>query len=71
MGCVPLAVYATGAECQCETTEGHGVSFAESPLYGVPLATLLENDQKLKPNTATPLFMQEVRTRNSWQGHLS
>nr|XP_040060263.1 rho GTPase-activating protein 40 isoform X1 [Gasterosteus aculeatus aculeatus] len=32
----------------------------ESPLYGVPLATLLENDQKLKPNTATPLFMQEL-----------
>ncbi|KAI4827946.1 hypothetical protein KUCAC02_031303 [Chaenocephalus aceratus] len=24
----------------------------ESPLYGVPLATLLENDQKMKPNTS-------------------
>ncbi|KAM8913735.1 rho GTPase-activating protein 40 isoform 2-T2 [Spinachia spinachia] len=32
----------------------------ESPLYGVPLAALLENDQKLKPNTTTPLFMQAL-----------
>ncbi|KAK1902341.1 Rho GTPase-activating protein 40 [Dissostichus eleginoides] len=30
----------------------------ESPLYGVPLATLLENDQKMKPNTSIPLYMQ-------------
>lgn len=32
----------------------------ESPLFGVPLATLLENDQKLKPNTSIPLFLQEL-----------
>ncbi|XP_039652436.1 rho GTPase-activating protein 40 [Perca fluviatilis] len=32
----------------------------ESTLYGVPLATLLENDQKIKPNTSTPLFMQAL-----------
>ncbi|KAF0034520.1 hypothetical protein F2P81_012278 [Scophthalmus maximus] len=30
----------------------------ESPLFGVQLATLLENDQKTKPNTSTPLFLQ-------------
>ncbi|KAK2861877.1 hypothetical protein Q5P01_001410 [Channa striata] len=32
----------------------------ESPLFGVPLATLLENDQKTKPHTSTPLFLQEL-----------
>ncbi|KAM9361840.1 rho GTPase-activating protein 40 [Symphorus nematophorus] len=32
----------------------------ESPLFGVPLATLLENDQKIKPNTSTPLFLQAL-----------
>uniref|UniRef100_A0AAQ6AEY0 Rho-GAP domain-containing protein n=1 Tax=Amphiprion ocellaris TaxID=80972 RepID=A0AAQ6AEY0_AMPOC len=32
----------------------------ESTLFGVPLATLLENDQKMKPNTSTPLFMQAL-----------
>ncbi|XP_063767826.1 rho GTPase-activating protein 40 isoform X3 [Eleginops maclovinus] len=32
----------------------------ESPLYGVPLATLLENDQKIKPNTSIPLYMQAL-----------
>ncbi|XP_045884354.1 rho GTPase-activating protein 40 isoform X1 [Micropterus dolomieu] len=32
----------------------------ESPLFGVPLAMLLENDQKLKPNTSTPLFLQAL-----------
>ncbi|XP_067361449.1 rho GTPase-activating protein 40 isoform X3 [Channa argus] len=32
----------------------------ESPLFGVPLATLLENDQKLKPHTSTPLFLQTL-----------
>ncbi|XP_036957690.1 rho GTPase-activating protein 40 isoform X2 [Acanthopagrus latus] len=32
----------------------------ESSLYGVPLATLLENDQKIKPNTSTPLFLQAL-----------
>ncbi|XP_058487154.1 rho GTPase-activating protein 40 [Solea solea] len=32
----------------------------ESPLFGVHLATLLENDQKLKPNTPTPLFLQAL-----------
>lgn len=37
------------------------MSSTESSLYGVPLATLLENDQKVKPNTSTPLFMQAVR----------
>ncbi|XP_020492434.1 rho GTPase-activating protein 40 isoform X3 [Labrus bergylta] len=31
---------------------------AESSFFGVPLATLLENDQKIKPNTTTPLFLQ-------------
>ncbi|CAL8340243.1 unnamed protein product [Merluccius merluccius] len=33
---------------------------AESALFGVPLATLLENDQKVKPNTATPLLLQAL-----------
>ncbi|KAG8007642.1 Rho GTPase-activating protein 40 [Nibea albiflora] len=33
---------------------------AESPLFGVPLATQLENDQKIKPNTTTPLFLQAM-----------
>ncbi|XP_069003351.1 rho GTPase-activating protein 40 isoform X7 [Embiotoca jacksoni] len=32
----------------------------ESTLFGVPLATLLENDQKMKPNTSTPLFLQAL-----------
>ncbi|XP_029990513.1 rho GTPase-activating protein 40 [Sphaeramia orbicularis] len=32
----------------------------ESTLFGVPLATLLENDQKVKPNTSTPLFLQAL-----------
>nr|XP_057911528.1 rho GTPase-activating protein 40 isoform X2 [Doryrhamphus excisus] len=32
----------------------------ESSLFGVPLATLLENDQKVAPNTATPRFLQEL-----------
>ncbi|XP_056130531.1 rho GTPase-activating protein 40 isoform X2 [Lampris incognitus] len=32
----------------------------ESALFGVPLATLLENDQKVKPNTSTPLFLQAL-----------
>uniref|UniRef100_A0A3Q3W5T6 Rho-GAP domain-containing protein n=1 Tax=Mola mola TaxID=94237 RepID=A0A3Q3W5T6_MOLML len=32
----------------------------ESTLFGVPLATLLENDQKIKPNTSTPLFLQTL-----------
>ncbi|XP_069547104.1 rho GTPase-activating protein 40 isoform X3 [Brachyistius frenatus] len=32
----------------------------ESTLFGVPLATLLENDQKTKPNTSTPLFLQAL-----------
>ncbi|XP_054641603.1 rho GTPase-activating protein 40 isoform X2 [Dunckerocampus dactyliophorus] len=35
---------------------------AESSLFGVPLATLLENDQKVAPNTATPRFLQELLT---------
>ncbi|KAM9859927.1 rho GTPase-activating protein 40 [Aulostomus maculatus] len=34
----------------------------ESTLFGVPLATLLENDQKVKPNTLTPLFLQTLLT---------
>uniref|UniRef100_UPI003AABD991 rho GTPase-activating protein 40 n=1 Tax=Centroberyx gerrardi TaxID=166262 RepID=UPI003AABD991 len=32
----------------------------ESALFGVPLATLLENDQKVKPNSTTPLFLQAL-----------
>ncbi|XP_029908189.1 rho GTPase-activating protein 40 isoform X1 [Myripristis murdjan] len=32
----------------------------ESVLFGVPLAALLENDQKLKPSTMTPLFLQAL-----------
>ncbi|XP_026204557.1 rho GTPase-activating protein 40 isoform X2 [Anabas testudineus] len=32
----------------------------ESTLFGVPLATLLENDQKMKSNTSTPLFLQAL-----------
>ncbi|XP_071375591.1 rho GTPase-activating protein 40 [Centroberyx affinis] len=32
----------------------------ESALFGVPLATLLENDQKVKPNSMTPLFLQAL-----------
>ncbi|XP_061582725.1 rho GTPase-activating protein 40 isoform X1 [Cololabis saira] len=32
----------------------------ESTLFGVPLATLLENDQKIRPNTTTPLFLYEL-----------
>ncbi|KAM9409122.1 rho GTPase-activating protein 40 [Pholidichthys leucotaenia] len=32
----------------------------ESTLFGVPLATLLENDQKIKPSTSTPLFLQAL-----------
>ncbi|XP_037108305.1 rho GTPase-activating protein 40 isoform X2 [Syngnathus acus] len=35
---------------------------SESPLFGVPLATLLENDQKVKMATTTPLFLQEILT---------
>lgn len=34
---------------------------SESSLFGVPLAALLENDQKIKANTSTPLFLQAVR----------
>ncbi|XP_013860224.1 rho GTPase-activating protein 40 isoform X2 [Austrofundulus limnaeus] len=32
----------------------------ESTLFSVPLATLLENEQKLKPNTTIPLFLQAL-----------
>ncbi|XP_017264435.1 rho GTPase-activating protein 40 isoform X2 [Kryptolebias marmoratus] len=32
----------------------------ESTLFGVPLATLLENDQKQKPNATIPLFLQAL-----------
>uniref|UniRef100_A0A3B3ZZT3 Rho-GAP domain-containing protein n=1 Tax=Periophthalmus magnuspinnatus TaxID=409849 RepID=A0A3B3ZZT3_9GOBI len=32
----------------------------ESTLFGVPLAALLENDQKMKPYTSIPLFMQAL-----------
>ncbi|KAM4587534.1 rho GTPase-activating protein 40 isoform 3-T3 [Odontesthes bonariensis] len=32
----------------------------ESTLFGVPLATMLENDQKVKPNTSIPLFLQAL-----------
>ncbi|XP_077384763.1 rho GTPase-activating protein 40 isoform X2 [Festucalex cinctus] len=34
----------------------------ESTLFGVPLATLLENDQKVKVATTTPLLLQELLT---------
>ncbi|KAG7267093.1 hypothetical protein CRUP_011199 [Coryphaenoides rupestris] len=33
---------------------------AESALFGVPLAALLENDQKVKPNATTPLLLQAL-----------
>ncbi|TKS70648.1 Rho GTPase-activating protein 40 [Collichthys lucidus] len=36
----------------------------DSPLFGVPLATQLENDQKIKPNTTTPLFLQALLQQN-------
>lgn len=36
--------------------------FVESALFGVPLSSLLENDQKIKPSTSIPLFLQTVRT---------
>ncbi|CAB1314544.1 unnamed protein product [Coregonus sp. 'balchen'] len=32
----------------------------ESTLFGVPLATLLENDQKVKPTATTPLILQAL-----------
>ncbi|XP_029359148.1 rho GTPase-activating protein 40 isoform X2 [Echeneis naucrates] len=32
----------------------------ESTLFGVQLSTLLENDQKIKPNTMIPLFLQTL-----------
>ncbi|XP_039972369.1 rho GTPase-activating protein 40 [Xiphias gladius] len=32
----------------------------ESRLFGVQLAALLENDQKMKPNTSTPIFLQAL-----------
>ncbi|XP_069390577.1 rho GTPase-activating protein 40 isoform X9 [Paralichthys olivaceus] len=32
----------------------------ESSLFGVQLATLLDSDQKVKPNTSTPLFLQAL-----------
>lgn len=32
----------------------------ESPLFGVPLATLLENDQKIKSNASIPIFLQTL-----------
>ncbi|XP_043977906.1 rho GTPase-activating protein 40 isoform X1 [Gambusia affinis] len=33
---------------------------AESTLFGVPLATLLETDQKIRPNTSIPLFLHTL-----------
>ncbi|XP_010880311.2 rho GTPase-activating protein 40 isoform X2 [Esox lucius] len=33
---------------------------SESALFGVPLATLLENDQKVKPTASTPLILQAL-----------
>ncbi|XP_062328282.1 rho GTPase-activating protein 40 isoform X2 [Osmerus eperlanus] len=32
----------------------------ESPLFGVPLASLLEHDQKIKPTTTIPLILQAL-----------
>lgn len=40
--------------------------FTESPLFGVQLSTLLENDQKMKTNTTVPLFLQTVRGQNTY-----
>lgn len=37
----------------------------ESTLFGVPLSSLLENDQKIKPSTSIPLFLQTVRTHET------
>ncbi|KAM7402390.1 hypothetical protein PAMP_017634 [Pampus punctatissimus] len=39
-----------------------GLHTEESTLFGVPLATLLENDQKVRPNTTTPVFLQALLT---------
>ncbi|KAG7244833.1 hypothetical protein INR49_029852 [Caranx melampygus] len=36
----------------------------ESPLFGVQLSTLLENDQKMKANTTIPLFLQTLLQQN-------
>ncbi|XP_007548505.1 rho GTPase-activating protein 40 isoform X2 [Poecilia formosa] len=33
---------------------------AESTLFGVPLSTLLETDQKIRPNTSIPLFLHTL-----------
>lgn len=46
---------------QCAVLSNEPVLPSESSLFGVPLAALLENDQKIKANTSTPLFLQAVR----------
>ncbi|MGH0131919.1 UNVERIFIED_CONTAM: hypothetical protein FKN15_057341 [Acipenser sinensis] len=38
----------------------------ESCLFGVPLATLVENDQKIKPTTTVPLILQ-AGSRPGWK----
>lgn len=46
--------------------------FVESALFGVPLSTLLENDQKIKASATVPLFLQTVRVMSDhWMQPLS
>ena len=43
----------------------HFITFSlisEDQIFGVPLATLLENDRKRDPKAYIPLFLKEVRT---------
>lgn len=40
---------------------------SESCLFGVPLASLVESDQKIKPSTHIPLFLQAVRVMTSFE----
>ncbi|XP_075997419.1 rho GTPase-activating protein 40 isoform X2 [Genypterus blacodes] len=47
-------------ELEVKRNKGGKRKIPESTLFGVPLAALLENDQKLKPNTSTPLFLQAL-----------
>lgn len=46
--------------CINSGTDLKHVSVVEKRLFGVPLNTLLENDQKLLPNTKVPLLLQAV-----------
>lgn len=40
----------------------------ESGLFGVPLTTLLDQDQRRCPGTKVPIILQRVR-RRLWPGH--